>query len=207
MKKVSLFTISIILLLIIISCGTKFEQPKKYVIDIKPTSNGTLNLSGKVEGLVGENKTFTFTPAFGYKSNPIFDGIQMSLINGTLTLSNITAGEHQLDPNFIPGLGAYLMSKQWVNDSDEVFQQNKQKWGTYENVDHPVLTFVKDSIHINYGESHGVLTEPWSTDETTNPATVSFGGYTFTLQKGNGKFIKLIDVEPNVLNLILRSNE
>jgi hypothetical protein len=212
MKKGLFFGSLLLVIFFFVECGSKVSQPKKYIIDVVTGPNGTVNPYGKFEALEGQSITFTFTPLNGiYITDLKVDGTATSLtIPLKYTLPNINAN-HKLDVAFNIGtLAKFLMAKQWVDDSAEIFQQTTQLWGTYENVDKPLLTFTSDgNLKIYYsGDQPGAQTprhtvnESWTTDETINPATVSFSDYKFTLQILNEKFIKLNNIEPKTFNLI-----
>jgi hypothetical protein len=188
MKKTFFFGSLLLVIFFFVECGSKVSQPKKYIIDVATGPYGTISPSGKFEVLEGQSVTFNIKPEFGYNADLKVDGAPVSLTSPlSYTLPNITSN-HQLDGHFNQSLLILLlMSKQWVEDSAEIFQQNTQLWGTYSNDVKPVTVFLPDN-KADYYEYGVIVGHPyWSIDETVNPAVLAYGSKetTFKLTRLN----------------------
>jgi alpha-tubulin suppressor-like RCC1 family protein len=77
-----------------------FEANPTYIITATAAANGTITPSGDVAVLGGTNKSFTITPASGYKSSVFIDGQNYGSVT-FFTFSNVTSN-HTISVSFLP---------------------------------------------------------------------------------------------------------
>lgn len=188
-KKLGLFLLLALALLLLVRCEKEPIDPPKYIIEACAGVGGIISPSGKIEVVSGSNKSFTFTPDVGFKADFItVNGVSSPLASNTYDFSNIT-NDYKVEVTFKKTLSWYLMNGEWKMDSiiirelsDGITWSHYALWGVSGEIQR-TITFLPSGRIAEYWDGKYVGDSPWSINETTNPPTLNVGGEISIIEK------------------------
>jgi hypothetical protein len=188
-KKLGLFLLLALALLLLVRCEKEPIDPPKYIIEACAGVGGIISPSGKIEVVSGSNKSFTFTPDAGFKGDSIsVNGKLLPLINNIYNLENITS-DYKVEITPKKTLSWYLMNGEWKMDSiiirelsDGITWSHYALWGV-SGATQEAITFLPSGRIAEYWNGKYVGDSRWSINETTNPPTLNVGGEVSIIEK------------------------
>jgi len=192
--KTRIIVLAILLIIVGIACERITDDPAvvepTYIVNITCDTNmGTVSPFGEIKDVKKDQKIeLTIIPKPGFKGESIIvDGVKSPLTSNTYSLIN-GAKNSNVEVIFEKTLSWYIILSPWTNDSVMLHPSNDGKngpWSNYASFDNHVVTFLPNGNFNFYSERVSFREGKWSIDETTNPASLNWGGGIWQIEKLN----------------------